>query len=119
MDINQKITELSGIVDCPVSQDIYEGEKNRYITFSYEDERPVMYGDNKPKEDIAYLQISYYVPVTYSYMKDKHKIRDFLENSGFKVTSIRCWTEDALTGYQKVRHLLFEVNYTENRRKEE
>ncbi len=119
MDLSNKITGLSEVIKCPVGQDIYRGSEKRYITFTYEDELPVLNGNNTPVADTAYIQVSYYVPKDYKYMDDKHKIRDYLEEQGFKVTSIRCWMEDARTGYQNIRHLLFETNYTETRRKKE
>lgn len=117
MNVNPKILGLGDVVNCPVEPDVYSGSEDRYITFTYEDERPATHADNKSIADEAYIQISYFVPKKYDYMDDKHKIRDYLEEQGFKVTSMGCWIEDALTGYQKIRHLVFETNYTETRRK--
>ena len=118
MDINQKITGLgaSTLINCPVEQDVYTGKETKYITFTYEDERPKLRGNNQVLGDTAYIQISYFVPKDYNYMTDKHKIRNYLEAKGFQVTSIRCWMENAVTGFQNVRHILFEANYTELRR---
>lgn len=117
MNINEKMKELEAVVGCDVEQDIYSGNGERYITFTYEDERPELCGDNRPLADTVYVQISYYCPKGYSYMADKHKIRDYLEKQGFKVTNIRCWLENELTGYQNIRHLIFETTYTQTRRK--
>lgn len=118
MDINAKIMGLGAadVANCPVEQDVYSGKANRYITFTYEDERPDARGDNRVLSDTAYVQISYYVDKTYNYMADKHKIRNYLEAQGFQVTSIRSWMERAETGYPNIRHILFETNYTEIRR---
>lgn len=118
MNVNEKIQKLKDVVDCDVEPDIYSGSKDRYITYTYEDERPALRGNNRTLADTAYLQISYFVPKEYDYIRDKHKIRDYLEKEGFLVTSIRGWVEDAHTGYQKIRHITFEVNYTEQRMEE-
>lgn len=116
MNVNEKLQKLEMVANCDVEPDEYGGNQNRYITYTYEDERPTTYGDNKPLEDTAYLQVSFFTPKSYNYMEDKHKIRNYLEEQGFKVTSIRSWVEDARTGYEKIRHTVFEVNYTESRR---
>lgn len=119
MDINSKIDGLGVIVNCEVEQDEYSGEGERYITFTYEDERSRLQADNTTKADIVYLQISYFCPKDYAYMEDKHKIRDYLEKQGFKGIVIRSWLEEAIKGVKKIRRVLFETNYTETRRKSE
>ena len=118
MNVNRMVEEVGSVVDCPVELDVYSGRQQRYITYTYEDERPDMQGDNRALADTAYIQIHYFVPREYDYMADKHKIRDYLEQSGFKVTSIRSWMENKVTGFQNTRHILFETNYTEMRRKQ-
>ena len=117
MNISGLLDEIGEVVGCEIEQDIYTGNAERYATYTYEDERTDLIADNQTKADTAYIQVSYFFPLDYQYMEDKHKIRDYLESNGFKVTSIRCWVEDATTGYQHIRHLLFETNYTETRRK--
>ena len=118
MNVNRIVEGLGSVIGCPVEPDVYSGQQKRYITYTYEDERPNMQGDNRTLADTAYIQINYFVPREYNYMADKHKIRDYLEQNGFKVTSIRSWMEDEATGFPNIRHLLFETNYTEPRRKQ-
>lgn len=117
MDLTGKMVALGKKTGCDVEEGIYSGSGNRYIVFVYEDERPDTRADNSVQADVAYLQISYYTPREYPYMKDKHAIRDYLEEQGFSVTSIRSWIEDVITGYDRTRHTVFEVNYLESRRK--
>ena len=118
MNLNEKMVELGRKVGCEVEEGIFSQKgESRYIVFVYEDERPDTRADNGVAADIAYLQISYYTPKEYDYMNDKHIMRDYLEEQGFSVTSIRSWIEDAITGYQRIRHTVFEVNYLESRRK--
>ncbi|MEZ3426327.1 MAG: hypothetical protein K1W13_02835 [Lachnospiraceae bacterium] len=117
MNVSHVIEKLTGVAGCPISPDVYSGNEARYITYTYEDERPDLQGDNLTLSDTAYIQVNYFVPKEYNYMADKHKIRDYLEENGFKVTSIRSWVENDITGYPNIRRLLFETNYTETRRK--
>lgn len=115
MNLNEKIMGLEEVTGYPVEQDLYEGNADKYITFTYEDERPVMNGDNRPVADVAYLQISFFCPKNFNYFEAKRKIRDYLESQKFKVT-IRTWLEEVMNGDEKIRRVLFEVNYTENRK---
>lgn len=117
MNLNHVIERLASVAGCPVSPDVYSGREERYITYTYEDERPDLQGDNLTLSDTAYIQVNYFVPKEYDYMADKHKIRDYLEKNGFKVTSIRSWVEGKITGHPDIRHISFETNYTETRRK--
>ena len=82
MNVNRIVEALSSVAGCPVELDVYSGRQQRYITYTYEDERPEMQGDNRTLADTAYIQIHYFVPREYDYMADKHKIRDYLEQSG-------------------------------------
>lgn len=41
----------------PVEQDEYEGKKDKYIIFTYEDENPAAHADNVVTADTVYLQI--------------------------------------------------------------
>lgn len=115
MNLNEKILGLEAVTGYPVEPDLYEGNGDKYISFTYEDERPVLNADNRPVADIAYLQINFFCPKNFNYFADKKKIRDYLESQKFKVT-IRSWLEDAMTGDEKIRRVLFEVNYTESRK---
>lgn len=117
MNVNEKILGLKEIADCPVVPDVYDGTEDRYITFTYEDERPDTRADNGVEADVSYIQIAYFVPKTYDYMNDKHRIRDYLEANGFQVTSIRSWIDADIIKEQYIRHVAFETSYLESRRK--
>ena len=116
MDLNEKILGLEQVTGIPVFPDFAPAQYEKSITFTYEDEKPVSYGDNKPVADTAYLQISLYTPEGFDYMPAKHAIRDYLEESGFCVTSIQSWMDQDLTGTKRTRHTVFEANYTEERK---
>ena len=39
MDVNAEIQVLESITGLPVSPDVYSGDDDKYIVYSYEDER--------------------------------------------------------------------------------
>lgn len=112
MNINEKLIKLKQETGYPVCQDFYEGKEERYITFTYEDERAALYGDNEELAETAYLQVSFYFPEDFNYFEDKKKIKKALKKEGFNVESIQTWLEDAKTGTKKIRRILFIVNIT-------
>ena len=119
MDVNRKLKDLlEGPTGLKVDQDEHSGKDNMYIVFSYTDERPEWFGDNKPLSDTVYLNIQLITPKDYNYMKLKHQIRDLLEGADFFVTSISSFLGDVFFGTEKTRQTVFEVNYTEQRTEE-
>lgn len=114
MNLNEKIRTLEVEIGYPVRQDIYEGKEDKYIVFSYEDERGELFGDNEELAETAYLQIALYTPQNYDYFDDKKKIKKELKKLGFQVESIQSWLEEtAMQGIERKRHTAFYVNFTE------
>lgn len=111
------INLLSG-TGLPVEQDEYDGKKDKYIVFIYEDESPTGYADNKPYADTVYLQVQLITPKNFNYFKLKKKIRNLLEGADFSVTSIRSFLGDVYIGTEKIRQTVFKVEYTEARQEE-
>ena len=66
------------------------GKGDKWITFTYEDERPGQIGDNGVTDDIAYMQVNLFTPKRFDYMELKEKIKSYLESVGV-VTSTRSW----------------------------
>lgn len=119
MDINEKLMGLETVTGIPVYPDEVPEGNETGICFTYEDERPVLYGDDRPLADTAYIQINMYTSARLNYMNLKHKLRNYLEAEGFRVTSIASWIEKELTETERTRHTTFDVNYTKPREKEE
>ena len=115
MNVNEKIISLESVLECEVVPDEYDGTSEKFITFTYEDERPALQGNNRPTADIAYLMVQYHTPKRYDYMEDKEKIKLYLESQGFKVTAIQSWINPSAVGTEKTRTTTFSVNYTEQR----
>ncbi len=117
MNVNELLYGLREVTGYPAEQDVYDGKRDHFIVFTYEDERPDMHADNLPAADQVTVMVSLFGPEDYEYMEDKEKIRDYLERSGFCVTSIQQWKEP--TQYRSdsyIRRVTFQVNYTEMRR---
>lgn len=113
MNVNEKIRTLEGVTGYPVRPDVYSGKADKYITFTYEDERGALYADDQELETTAYLQISLYTPENFNYFDDKSKIKKKLKEEGFNVEGIQSWLENSLDGTKKTRHTVFIVNITE------
>lgn len=115
MNLNEKIIKLLETTGLPVEQDEYTGEDKKYIVFTYEDEGPAEWGDDRPIADTAYIQIQLITPKNYNYFYMKEKIRDLLEEADFSVTSIRSFLGDVYVGTEKTRQTIFQVEYTKGR----
>ena len=55
MNLNGKLKSLLEATGLPIEQDEYTGVEDKYITFTYEDESPETYADNKVTNDTVYL----------------------------------------------------------------
>lgn len=110
VNANSVILGLKDIVNCPVAPDEYIGDKNKYICFVYADEVGVEWADNVEQAVRADIQITLYCPSTYNYMSDKKKIKNYLVQNGFDVTSISSFLEVLADGSRQ-RHLVFTTGY--------
>lgn len=110
MNVNQLIIEAGSAIGYPVAQDIYTGSKEKYITFTYEDERAALYADDEEQIETAYLMVSMVTPTDYNYFSDSAKLKKKLKKSGFNVPSIQSWIENE--GTKKIRRTIFTVNIT-------
>ena len=117
MSVDEKIASLEGVIGCPVSPDIYEGNEEKYIVYTYEDERSALYADNEEEATTYYLQVTLYTAPLYPYQKKKKKIKTELKKLGFCVESIQSWVDSLAP--EKKRHTVFNVNITEKEEQEE
>lgn len=113
MNVNPKLKSLENITGFPVVQDEYEGSSDKYIVFTYEDERASLRADNEEQAETAYLMVSLFVPKNYDYFEDKKNIKTALVRQGFTVESTQTWLEDARIGTEKIRRITYSVNITE------
>ena len=93
-------------IGIPTVEDTYTGRAETYITFTFEDERPGLCGDDNVAEEIAYIQVTLWTPQSEDYRPLKNKIKKYLRNHGFNVNSVQTFLED-ITGAEKLRHVVF------------
>ncbi len=110
MNVNEKIRSLEQVTGYPVMPDVYRGTEDRYIIFTYEDERAALKADNEELADTAWLQVTLFTPENYNYFADKKKIKKALKDQGFIVDSVKSWLEGR---NNEIRHTVFSVNITE------
>lgn len=117
MNINPLLKSTLLFTGLPVEQDEYTGKKDRYIIFSYEDEIPLCFGDNRPGAYEALIHLQLITPKSFDYLSLKDEIRDKLEEAGFSVSSVTSFLGDKYMGTEKTRQTVYEISYTEGRRK--
>lgn len=113
MNVNPRLFALEDATGFPVAQDEYEGSSDKYIVFTYEDERPSLRADNREQARTAYIMVSLFVPKNYDYFADKKKVEDALVQQDFTLESVQTWLEDAGIGTKRIRRIIFSVNITE------
>ncbi len=119
MNLSERLITLLAETGLPVDQDEYEGEDEKYIIFTFADETPGVYADNRPTVDIVYIQVQLVTPKGFNYYELKKKIRNLLEGADFTVSSIRSFLGSVYVGTEKIRQTVFSVTYTEGRKKED
>ena len=117
MNVNPLLMELKNLTNLPVVPDIYtpnpgEVSSDKWITFTYQDERPVFFGDNTVLDDTAYISVNLFTPKNYNYMATKEVIKTYLESIGI-VTN--CESYVYLENQIPIRQTIFEVQITKER----
>ena len=115
MNLNELIISMMDALGLEAEQDLYMGEQEIYVVFTYADERPEGHADNRPTADTAYIQLQLITPKEFNYFKLKKEIRNALEHADFLVTSTRSFLGDVYKGTEKTRQTVFELEYTEGR----
>ncbi len=110
MNINKKMMILEEATGYPVKQDIYRGKEDKFIVFTYEDERPALAADNEELAETVHLQVTFFTPESFNYFADKKIIRKALKEQGFNIESVQSWLEGKNS---EIRHTVFAVNITE------
>lgn len=110
MNVNKLIIDAGSAIGYPVEQDIYTGSEEKYITFTYEDERAALHADDEEQAETAYLMISMVTPKDYNYFSDRADLKKTLKKSGFNISSIQSWLDNE--GTKKTRRTIFTVNIT-------
>ena len=112
MNINSLMMELKSLTKLPVVPDLYEGSGDKWITFTYQDERPEYFGDNDILADVAYISVNLFTPANYNYMSLKEDIKTYLESIGVLTNcESYVYTENQIP----IRQTMFEVQIPKER----
>lgn len=109
MTVNEKIIQCLEPLELPVVPDIYEGEKEEYITFNYADNRGTAFGDDAPLQIMNYMQIHLFLPLSMNYLKKQKQIRELLFMAGFSFPEITVIANKE----EGNRHIIFECSIEE------
>ena len=112
MNVNPLMQGLETVTGLPVVPDLYEGSEKKYITYTYEDESPIGFGDDEVLADTAYMQVNLFTPKDFNYMSLKHSIRDYLESLGCLTSTLsRVYQENN----EQIRQTTFTVEISKER----
>lgn len=114
MNINKLIIKTLS-AHGPVAPDVYAGNAPKYLTFNFPDERGTLYGDNRPRYTVVYVQIHLYLDEMEEYQEEKMQICKELKAAGFLWPSVTVM-RDPDTGK---RHIVFETQIKNRIGKEE
>lgn len=92
MNVNDLITTALSSLNLPVTADVNKTGATEYITFSYEDERPTVSGNDTDIIDTTIIGVHYFVKGDPSVKKKS--IRRLLRAAGFTVGSTTQFYED-------------------------
>lgn len=112
MNLNGVLQKIAEEMGYPAAQDIYEGDSDRYITYTYEDERAAYTADDRWAEESIAMQVQMITPKDYNYFADKKRLFRLLERADFSVEYIQSFLADSLTGTDRIRQTVFSVYYT-------
>ncbi len=112
MNINPLMKAVGTIMGYPCKQDLYEGKENKFIVFSYADERAAYYADNDEEEITVTITVQLITPQNYNYLSDKSKLKRTLKDQGFSVEDIQTLLDDEATGTDRARRTIYTCNYT-------
>lgn len=116
MNVNGLMLELKTVTGLPVVPDLYKGNSDKWITFTYQDERPSFFGDNDVLADVAYISLNLFTPANYNYMSLKEDIKTYLEYIGVLTNSESYVYMENQT---PIRQTIFEVQIPKEREEKE
>ncbi len=118
MNLNPVLMRIGEAVGLPTAEDEYEGREEKYLIFTYEDERPDFWGDDRVLADTVNIMLQMVVPKSFNYMKLKKKLVEELEKEDFSITGIHSLFGESVNRTEKIRRIVFETVHTEMRQEE-
>lgn len=111
MTIHQAVKAALSDVQLPVTADFNGGGEKRYITWTLSTDYGVVYGDNRPLENIASIVIHLFLPASEAYSGVRRQVRQALVDSEmFTWPTVGMFIEPD----EKTRHITFECDVENN-----
>lgn len=115
VNVNKVLKGLKDVLSgYDVADGFYTGQSDKYIVYTYADERGAAFGDNDELAMQATLQIGVYTPHRYNYLADKKKIKKYLKENGADGIQYMEFVEKDMAGTDYVRHQVFTAVFTTN-----
>ncbi len=112
MNINPLMISVGKTMGYPCKQDLYVGNEDKFIVYSYADERAAYYADDDEEEITVTVTVQFITPQKYNYLSDKTKLKRTLKKQGFTVEDIQTLLDDEATGTDRARRTIYTCNYT-------
>lgn len=113
VNVNRTLMGLKNVLTgYDVADGRYNGKSNKFVVFTYTDERAAFSADNRNKAIAANVNISIYTPENYNYLADKASIKNYLEDNGAQEISYMEFVEDEIRGTDYMRHQIFQATFT-------
>lgn len=113
MNVNRTLIGLKDVTGFPVYPDVYEGTADKYITFTYEDERGALYADDEEIHTEVTVEVNLFTPKDFNYFQAKDAIKAYLVANDFQVENIQSWISTEEKGTSKYRQTTFSANKTQ------
>lgn len=107
MSAFEKIVSAIKEFGYPYEPDIYRGEKKKYFTFNYADERATLFADDSIEVVVASVQIHFFLPYRENFISEKNRISKALFKEGFTYPEVTILKEN------DTRHIIFECDIEE------
>lgn len=91
----------------PYEPDVYGGEKKKYFTYNYADERATLFADETAVSVVASVQVHFFLPYRENFISEKNRISKALFNAGFTFPEVTILKEN------DIRHIIFECDIEE------
>ena len=104
MTIYQKISDALESLNIPIEEDFFGDGQTEYITYTLVEDHAAVMADCEPSNEVASLQIHWFLPRTKEYANIQKQIRNLLLAAEFTWPIVSVIVEPD----NKTRHIVFE-----------
>lgn len=115
MTIYQKIEAALASLNIPIEEDFFGDGAEEYITYTLVRDGAAVMADGEPTNEVAQLQIHYFLPRSREYAATQKSIRQLLLDADFTWPVVTVLVEQD----NKTRHIIFETEVENDEEMEE